>query len=138
MGNLTGKKVLLGVSGGIAAYKSCWLLRELQRAGAEVRVILTDSAEHFVSSLSLQALSGYAVRQSLFDEEAERANVPRRELLIFEDVGRANAEGAADGGENDDGEVGEGGFSRKASLGLLVEIGPTIRPLAYFFQVFLN
>jgi phosphopantothenoylcysteine decarboxylase/phosphopantothenate--cysteine ligase len=67
------KKILLGVSGGIAAYKSAFLVRELLRLGAMVRVVMTASAQEFITPLTFQALSGEAVRLSLFDTEAERA-----------------------------------------------------------------
>ncbi len=65
------KNVLLGVSGGIAAYKTPDLVRKLSAKGANVRVVLTDSATHFVSSLALQAVSGNKVSTHLLDEEAE-------------------------------------------------------------------
>ena len=58
---LTNKHILLGVSGGIAAYKSAQLLRELQRLGAQVRVAMTESATSFVTPLTFQALSGHPV-----------------------------------------------------------------------------
>ena len=59
--NLTNKHILLGISGGIAAYKSAQLLRELQRMGAQVRVAMTTSATKFITPLTFQALSGYPV-----------------------------------------------------------------------------
>ena len=59
--NLTNKHILLGVSGGIAAYKSAQLLRELQRMGAQVRVAMTTSATKFITPMTFQALSGYPV-----------------------------------------------------------------------------
>ena len=65
--------MLLGVSGGIAAYKAAELVRRLGDAGAEVRVVLTEGAAHFVTPLTFQALSGNAVRTSLWDESAEAA-----------------------------------------------------------------
>lgn len=65
------RHVLLGVSGGIAAYKACELVRRLRDAGAEVRVVLTANAERFVSALTFQALSGQPVRHGLWDAEAE-------------------------------------------------------------------
>ncbi len=71
--NLTGKHILLGLSGGIAAYKACDLVRRLRDAGAEVRVVMTEGATHFVTPLTLQALSGHPVRTSLWDEAAEAA-----------------------------------------------------------------
>jgi len=67
------KKVVLGICGGIAAYKSAWLVRELNRLGAEVRVIMTAAAQQFITPLTLQALSGNDVRCELFDQQAERA-----------------------------------------------------------------
>ncbi|MCE0722458.1 MULTISPECIES: bifunctional phosphopantothenoylcysteine decarboxylase/phosphopantothenate--cysteine ligase CoaBC [Legionella] len=73
MQDFTGKKVLLGVCGGVAAYKSAYLIRELTRAGAEVKVVMTQSAQEFVSPLLMQALSGNDVRTDLFDAQAERA-----------------------------------------------------------------
>jgi phosphopantothenoylcysteine decarboxylase/phosphopantothenate--cysteine ligase len=66
-------KILLGVSGGIAAYKTPDLVRKLTSKGAEVRVVLTQSAQHFVSPLSLQAVSGNAVHHDLLDTQAEAA-----------------------------------------------------------------
>jgi phosphopantothenoylcysteine decarboxylase/phosphopantothenate--cysteine ligase len=71
--NLTSKHILLGLSGGIAAYKACDLVRRLRDAGAEVRVVMTEGATHFVTPLTLQALSGYPVRTSVWDEAAEAA-----------------------------------------------------------------
>lgn len=65
------KKILLGVTGGIAAYKSAELVRLLKKAGHEVRVVMTHGAEAFVTPLTFQALSGEPVRTSLLDPEAE-------------------------------------------------------------------
>ena len=73
MGDLQGQRVLLGVSGGIAAYKSADLVRRLRDAGAEVRVVLTEGATHFVGATTFQALSGQPVRASLWDDAAEAA-----------------------------------------------------------------
>jgi phosphopantothenoylcysteine decarboxylase/phosphopantothenate--cysteine ligase len=73
MQDFINKKVLLGVCGGIAAYKSAYLIRELTRAGAEVKVVMTKSAQEFVTALTLQALSGNEIRTELFDTQAERA-----------------------------------------------------------------
>jgi phosphopantothenoylcysteine decarboxylase/phosphopantothenate--cysteine ligase len=68
---LVGKRVIVGITGGIAAYKSAELVRELVRAGAEVRVVMTDAAKEFITPLTLQALSGKPVHHSLLDEAAE-------------------------------------------------------------------
>ncbi|STY28209.1 DNA/pantothenate metabolism flavoprotein [Legionella wadsworthii] len=73
MQDLVDKKILLGVCGGVAAYKSAYLIRELTRAGAKVKVVMTQSAQEFVSPLLMQALSGNDVRTALFDPQAERA-----------------------------------------------------------------
>lgn len=73
MQDFIGKKILLGICGGIAAYKSAFLVRELTRLGAEVRVVMTAHAQQFISPLSMQALSGNDVRVDLFDAEDERA-----------------------------------------------------------------
>jgi phosphopantothenoylcysteine decarboxylase/phosphopantothenate--cysteine ligase len=70
---LDGKRILLGVSGGIAAYKAADLVRRLRENGAEVRVVMTAGAEHFVTPLTFQALSGQPVRSGLWDEAAEAA-----------------------------------------------------------------
>lgn len=66
-------RILLGVSGGIAAYKAADLVRRLRERGAQVRVVMTENAARFVTPLTFQALSGEAVRVSLWDESAEAA-----------------------------------------------------------------
>ena len=71
--SLAHRRILLGVSGGIAAYKSCELVRRLRDVGAEVRVVMTEGATHFVTPTTFQALSGAPVRVSLWDESAEAA-----------------------------------------------------------------
>lgn len=68
---LKNKNILLGVSGGIAAYKSVELLRLLTKQGASVRVVMTRNAEHFVGWMTFQALSGHPVCTSLFDKGEE-------------------------------------------------------------------
>ena len=73
MQTLANKKILLGITGGIAAYKAAELLRLLIKAGAEVRVVMTPSAQEFVQPLTYQALSGHRVYIDLFDAEAESA-----------------------------------------------------------------
>ncbi|MGO1460851.1 MAG: bifunctional phosphopantothenoylcysteine decarboxylase/phosphopantothenate--cysteine ligase CoaBC [Marinobacter sp.] len=65
------RKILLGVTGGIAAYKSAELVRLLKKAGHEVRVVMTRGAEAFVTPMTFQALSGEPVRTSLLDPDAE-------------------------------------------------------------------
>lgn len=70
---LRGERVLLGVSGGIAAYKAAELVRRLRDAGAQVRVVMTEGSKQFITPLTLQALSGNPVRDSLWDASAEAA-----------------------------------------------------------------
>ncbi len=71
MRNLSGKNIVLGISGGIAAYKSVELMRLLQKQGADVKVILTDSALEFVTPLTFQILSGNPVYTKMFGDEYE-------------------------------------------------------------------
>ncbi|MGK3126741.1 bifunctional phosphopantothenoylcysteine decarboxylase/phosphopantothenate--cysteine ligase CoaBC [Candidatus Pantoea formicae] len=73
MTGLAGKKILLGVSGGIAAYKAPELVRRLRDRGADVRVMMTEAAKAFITPLSLQAVSGYPVFDDLLDPAAEAA-----------------------------------------------------------------
>jgi len=68
---LTNKRILLGVTGGIAAYKSADLVRRLQDDGADVRVVMTGSAQEFITPLTLQALSNHPVHLDLLDTETE-------------------------------------------------------------------
>ena len=70
---LVGRHILLGVCGGIAAYKTPELVRRLREAGAEVQVVMTESAHRFVTGVTLQAVSGRPVRDDLWDERAEAA-----------------------------------------------------------------
>ena len=73
MQQLTNKQILVGVTGGIAAYKAAELIRRLQDHGATVRVIMTKAAQAFITPLTLQALSGNPVHCDLLDSEAEAA-----------------------------------------------------------------
>jgi phosphopantothenoylcysteine decarboxylase/phosphopantothenate--cysteine ligase len=73
MSAITSSKVLLGVTGGIAAYKSAELVRRLREQGAEVQVVMTEGAQHFVGVATFQALSGRPVRTDLWDTAAEAA-----------------------------------------------------------------
>lgn len=70
---MQGKHILLGVTGGIAAYKSAELVRRLRERGAEVQVVLTAAAREFVGPVTFQALSGRPVRMDLWDSAAEAA-----------------------------------------------------------------
>jgi len=73
MSSLSQKRIILGVTGGIAAYKSAEITRRLQDEGAEVRVVMSESAQEFIRPLTLQALSGNPVHTDLLDPEAEAA-----------------------------------------------------------------
>ena len=73
MQQLSNKRILLGVTGGIAAYKSADLIRRLQDHGADVRVVMTPAAQQFITPLTLQALSGNPVHCDLLDPAAEAA-----------------------------------------------------------------
>ena len=73
MSSLYNKRIILGVTGGIAAYKSAELIRHLQKKGADVRVIMTPAATEFITPLTLQALSGNPVSLELLDTAAESA-----------------------------------------------------------------
>jgi len=70
---MRGKHILLGVTGGIAAYKSADLVRRLIERGAQVQVVMTAGAREFIGATTFQALSGRAVRESLWDSAAEAA-----------------------------------------------------------------
>ncbi len=82
---LAGKKILLGVTGGIAAYKTAELCRNLVKLGGEVRVIMTQGAEEFVRPLTFQALTGNPVHTSLLDPDAE-AGMGHIELAKWPDL----------------------------------------------------
>ena len=85
MSMLAHRKILLGVTGSIAAYKSAVLIRRLVEAGAEVQVVMTESAKRFITPMTLAALSGRAVRESLWDEAAE-LNMGHIELARWADL----------------------------------------------------
>src|ERR1700743_2201722 len=70
---MQGKRILLGVTGGIAAYKSPDLVRRLREQGAEVQVVMTAAAREFVTPTTFQAVSGRPVRTDLWDAAAEAA-----------------------------------------------------------------
>lgn len=83
--SLAGKKILLGMSGGIAAYKCADLTRRLIERGAEVRVVMTAAAKEFITPLTMQAVSGNPVSESLFDPAAE-ASMGHIELAKWADL----------------------------------------------------
>lgn len=85
MKQLSNRHILLGVTGGIAAYKSAELIRRLKDAGAEVRVVMTQAAQEFITPLTLQALSGNPVHTTLLDPAAE-AGMGHIELARWADL----------------------------------------------------
>lgn len=82
---MNGKKVLLGITGGIAAYKSAELCRLLIKSGADVRVVMSAGAKAFMQPLTFQALTGHEVRDSLLDERAE-SGMGHIELARWADI----------------------------------------------------
>ena len=85
MKSLMNKRILLGVTGGIAAYKSAEVIRRLQDRGAEVQVVMTPAAQEFITPLTLQALSGHPVHTDLLNPEAE-AGMGHIELSRWADL----------------------------------------------------
>lgn len=82
---LKNKHILVGVTGGIAAYKTAELVRLLKGEGAQVRVVMTQAAMEFITPLTMQALSGYPVHTALLDEQAE-AGMGHIELAKWADA----------------------------------------------------
>ena len=85
MQTLAGKKILLGISGGIAAYKCAELTRRLIERGAQVQVVMTQAAQEFITPLTMQAVSGNPVSSSLLDPSAE-ASMGHIELAKWADL----------------------------------------------------
>jgi phosphopantothenoylcysteine decarboxylase/phosphopantothenate--cysteine ligase len=85
MHSLSNKHILLGVTGSIAAYKAAELVREIKKAGAQVRVAMTEGARGFITPLTFQALSGNPVHTQLLDEQAE-AGMGHIELARWTDA----------------------------------------------------
>lgn len=83
--SLANRQILLGITGGIAAYKAAELVRRLQDGGATVRVVMTPAAMEFITPLTLQALSGHPVHTTLLDTEAE-AGMGHIELARWADL----------------------------------------------------
>lgn len=79
MSVLKNKRILLGVSGGIAAYKACELVRLLVKSGAEVRVMMTKVAEQFVGKTTFEALSGHPVETDQFNPSVPLAHIALRD-----------------------------------------------------------
>ena len=85
MFELEGKRILLGITGGIAAYKAAELVRLLRKSNAEVQVVMTRAATEFITPLTLQALSGRTVRQDFFDPNDE-ASIGHIDLARWADL----------------------------------------------------
>ncbi|REG82589.1 bifunctional phosphopantothenoylcysteine decarboxylase/phosphopantothenate--cysteine ligase CoaBC [Marinomonas pollencensis] len=85
MSKLAQKRILLGITGGIAAYKSIELVRLLSKAGADIQVVITEGAKAFVTEMTLQAVSGHPVRSTLLDPNAE-AGMGHIELAKWADL----------------------------------------------------
>ena len=85
MGHLSNRKIIIGLTGGIAAYKGAEIVRLLRKAGAAVRVIMSRGAQEFITPLTLQALSGNPVHTELLDEAAE-AGMGHIELARWADA----------------------------------------------------
>jgi len=85
MVKLGAKRILVGVTGGIAAYKSAELVRELQRHGSDIQVVMTDSACKFITPLTLQALSGKPVYVEMWDDRVPNG-MPHIELSRDRDL----------------------------------------------------
>ena len=85
MAELANKRILLGITGGIAAYKAAELVRELQRSGADVQVVMTPSACKFITPLTLQALSGRPVYTEMWDDRVSNG-MPHIELSRDRDL----------------------------------------------------
>ncbi len=77
--------IVLGITGGIAAYKAPELVRRLRERGADVQIVMTRAAEEFVTGTALQAVSGHAIRSNLWDKEAEAA-MSHIELARWADI----------------------------------------------------
>lgn len=106
MGALRGKEVVLGVTGGIAAYKACEIVRELVKLGANVHTILTDSGAQFITPLTLQTLSKNPVVTDLFnliqESEIGHISLAQRAHLLLVAPATANIIGKIRGGIADD------------------------------------
>ena len=77
--DLTGKKIVLGLTGGVACYKAAELTRLLTKAGAQVQVVMTEGATHFITSVTIQALSGNTVYTDQWDARIAN-NMPHIDL----------------------------------------------------------
>ena len=81
---LNGKHILIGITGGIAAYKICYLIRSIKKQGGSVKVILTEAGEQFVTKTTLETLTGEPVHSQLFEQVQNKA-LPHIELARWAD-----------------------------------------------------
>ncbi len=86
MGSLSGRRIVLGVTGSIAAYKSALVVRELVKAGAQVRVVMTPGAKEFITPLTLGTLSGHEVHSELTEDRSAGTWTDHVELGLWGDV----------------------------------------------------
>ena len=84
--NLKGKKIILGITGSIAAYKAPMIVRELVKSGAEVKVVMTPAATRFVSPLSLQSVSRNPIAVEMFEEKVQSNGAWHVELAAWADL----------------------------------------------------
>lgn len=117
---LRDKNIVLGVSGGIAAYKAAELLRLLQKQGADVRVMMTRNAEWFVGPMTFEALSGHPVCSSLFERGSEAS------IRHVDWAGRADAVVIAPATANIIGKLANGIADDALSTFLMAVTGPVI------------
>ena len=73
--SMSGKRIILGITGGIAAYKAAMLLRLLKKENCDVTAVMTKAAENFITPLTMQALSGKPVLRDMFSEAADNGIV---------------------------------------------------------------
>ena len=85
MQSFSNKNILLCITGGIAAYKSAEILRLFKKNGADIRIVMTEAAKEFITPLTMQALSGNPIHNSLLDEKAEAA-MSHIELAKWADI----------------------------------------------------
>ena len=78
----TSRNIVLGVAGGIAAYKACHLVRNLKEAGDDVRVVPTESALNFVGAATFEALSGHPVSTSVFEAAVSYTHLTLPTILL--------------------------------------------------------
>jgi phosphopantothenoylcysteine decarboxylase/phosphopantothenate--cysteine ligase len=104
MSRLRGRRIVVGVTGGIAAYKTCDLVSKLTQAGAQVRVVMTENAQRMVSALTMATLSGSPVITDMWDEHDDMAHISLADFaeVVIVAPATANIIGKLAGGIADD------------------------------------